>query len=296
MKRLIIIFSTILMCNGVNSQTVVVSDDPNYTVGASSAVLDVKSANKGILLPRVTDTTAVQSPTAGLMVYDTTNKRVWIYSNNCWNTFLNAGTDPNSLTITSNGTVILNGSATTWNDLVVNPSTARNNGGLVPSWSAFVSPNVFTWFFADAANNEVDFSVQMPHNYKEGSTIYPHVHWSSTVAPGLKRVKWVMDYQWVNFGDSYNSTTSNSVYGSQLAVIDASSVNAYQHVITPMNTNGEASTGIPGTGKKVSSILLCHFYRQGGDAADTFDGLAALLSIDFHYEIDSFGSDIMFTK
>lgn len=298
MKKQVIIFTALILGSLANlsSQTVVVSDDPTYTTGASSAMLDVKSTSKGFLLPRVADTTAVASPTAGLMIYDTTNKKVWIYYNNRWNTQLNSGSSSSGLTISSNGTVTLNGTATTWNDLVVNPATARNSGGMVPNWTVFVAPNVYTWFFADGSNNEVDFSVQMPHDYKEGSTIYPHIHWSSTSAPGTNRVKWVMDYQWVNFGDNYAATGTTSVYGTKLAENDAVSLTAFQHTITPMNTGGVDRTGISGTGKKVSSILLCHFYRQGGDATDTFSGSAALLSVDFHYEIDSFGSDNQYTK
>ncbi|MFZ4454984.1 MAG: hypothetical protein ACOYOT_02060 [Bacteroidales bacterium] len=296
MKKLILFGFGFGLCLLSFSQTVVVSDDPTYTTGASSAMLDVKSTNKGFLLPRVADTTAISSPTAGLMIYDTTNKKVWMYFNNRWNTQINAGSTSSGVTVSSNGTVTLNGESTTWNDLVVNPATARNNGGLVPNWTVFVAPNVYTWFFADGSNNEVDFSVQMPHNYKEGSKIYPHVHWSSTSAPGLQRVKWVMDYQWVNFGDNFLPTGTSSVYGSALAENNSVSLTAFQHTITPMNPLGVAQTGIDGTGKKVSSILLCHFYRQGADATDTFSGSAALLSVDFHYEIDSFGSDGQYTK
>jgi hypothetical protein len=66
--------------------------------------------------------------------------------------------------------------------------------------------------------------------------------------------------------------------------------------ILPLNPGGVDRSGIDGTGKRVSSILLCHFYRQGADATDTFAGSAALLSVDFHYEIDSFGSDGQYTK
>jgi hypothetical protein len=299
MKKQVIIFTALILGSlaNLNSQTVVVSDDASYTTGASSAMLDVKSTSKGFLMPRVSDTTAVASPTAGLMIYDTTNKKVWMYYNNKWNTYLSSGNSTGGITISSNGTFTLNGEATTWNDLVVNPSTARNSGGSTPDWSLFVPINIFTWSFANSAVNEVMFTVQMPHNYREGTDIFPHVHWASTTAAGSNRVKWVLDYQWVNFSDNFSSSSSSSAYGHELAENNAISLTAYQSTITPMNANGAVRTGIPGTGKKVSSILTCRLYRDGNNTTeDTFTGNAALLSVDFHYQIDSFGSDNQYTK
>ncbi len=237
------------------------------------------------------------------MIYNTgtaalTEKGLYYWQDSVWVKPLSTGISSsiNSMTIASDGNVTLNGSATSWTDLVVNPSTARNSGGFVPLWAVFVAPNVYTWFFEDAKTQEVDFSVQMPHNYKEGSKIYPHIHWSSTSAPGSQRVRWVMDYQWVNLMDNFAATGNTSVYGTVLAVNNSTSLAAFQSVITPINTGGVDNAGIVGTGKKISSILLCHLYRDGNNASDTYSGSAALLSIDFHYEIDSFGSNNEYTK
>jgi hypothetical protein len=46
-----------------------------------SAMLDIKSATKGMLIPRMTTVqrTAIGSPADGLMVYDTDTKGVWVY-------------------------------------------------------------------------------------------------------------------------------------------------------------------------------------------------------------------------
>jgi len=59
--------------SAVNAQTVVITDDATYTVGAASSVLDVKSTTKGFLVPRMTTAqrTAVVSPADGLLVYQT---------------------------------------------------------------------------------------------------------------------------------------------------------------------------------------------------------------------------------
>lgn len=289
------------------AQQVIVTDDASYTTPASGAMLDVKSTSKGFMPPRValaslTDATTIASPATGLMIYNTgtgalTAKGIYYWNGTAWTKPLTGGSgETNAMSIADDGTVTLHGDATTWNDLVINPATARNEGNNTPDWSLFVSPYIYTWKFSPSTVNEVDFSVQMPHNYKEGSTIYPHVHWSSTTAAGTNRVRWVLYYQWVNFGDNYVSSTSTYVYGTALADNDAVSLTAYQHTITPMNPNGVANAGISGTDKKISSVLMCRLYRDGSNGADNFSGSAYLLSVDFHYEIDSFGSGLQFVK
>ncbi|MBI5218727.1 MAG: hypothetical protein HY958_07350 [Bacteroidia bacterium] len=50
----------------------------------SSAMLEVESANKGLLIPRMADHTVIQSPAEGLMVYNITDHRFWYYSGAQW--------------------------------------------------------------------------------------------------------------------------------------------------------------------------------------------------------------------
>jgi trimeric autotransporter adhesin len=52
----------------------------------ASAILDVKSTNKGFLLPRMTTAqrTAIVMPALGLKVFDTDTKSFWFYSGTAW--------------------------------------------------------------------------------------------------------------------------------------------------------------------------------------------------------------------
>ena len=91
-----ILFSTLLVAQsvGINNNT------PH-----SSAILDVKSSTKGMLIPRTSSTSrlAIIDPAKGLMLYDTTTSSFWFYngatwleashSRNTWGTTGNAGTD-----------------------------------------------------------------------------------------------------------------------------------------------------------------------------------------------------------
>jgi len=56
------------------------------TMPDGSAVLDVKATDKGFLMPRMTTTQkdAIATPAAGLQVYDTETKSVWLYDGTAW--------------------------------------------------------------------------------------------------------------------------------------------------------------------------------------------------------------------
>jgi hypothetical protein len=101
----------------VFSQTVIVTDDPSYTTGASSAMLDVKSVTKGILIPRLSQTERnnISSPAAGLLIFQTDNTPgFYYYSGAAW-TYIGAGAsaDGSETKINSTTTVAITGSGTT---------------------------------------------------------------------------------------------------------------------------------------------------------------------------------------
>jgi len=76
----VIIF--ILCCTGaVVSQNVAITDDDGYSAH-SSAMLDVKSLDKGVLVPRLTTAQreAITSPATGLLVYDTDLGNFYFYN------------------------------------------------------------------------------------------------------------------------------------------------------------------------------------------------------------------------
>lgn len=263
------------------------------------AMLDIKSTTKGVLIPRMTTAqrTVIASPPSGLMVYDTDIKAFYYYDNSDWHKVLMGGGSTNYTDIGSDGTVSLNGTATTWNDLVVNPNMAKGSGTGTPTWELYLAPNIYSWSMPDAVDDELDFTVQLPHNYKVNSTMYPHVHWAPATAAGTNRVLFELDYYWVNLGDaftSYSTVSGYNVIGETAGAAPSRSLVANESCITPMPND---RTGISGSGKGISSILLCRLRRKGSDSSnDTYTGKVFILSIDFHYEIDAFGSSSEYTK
>ncbi|MFH2096878.1 MAG: hypothetical protein ABIJ16_14305, partial [Bacteroidota bacterium] len=83
MKRTsFIVFVTLLLCilNAGYAQNTAITDDDAYTADPS-AMLDVKSVTKGLLVPRLTSAqrTAIPSPANGLLVYDITSNGFYFY-------------------------------------------------------------------------------------------------------------------------------------------------------------------------------------------------------------------------
>ncbi|MEN0047679.1 MAG: tail fiber domain-containing protein [Bacteroidota bacterium] len=63
------------------------------TTPNSSAILDINSMDKGILIPRVVDTTIVSSPVEGLLIYDISESNFKYYNDSRWIEF--GGSDGN---------------------------------------------------------------------------------------------------------------------------------------------------------------------------------------------------------
>ncbi|MFH2094317.1 MAG: tail fiber domain-containing protein [Bacteroidota bacterium] len=67
------------------AQNIVISDDDGYSAHAS-AMLDVKSVDKGLLIPRMTSVqrTGISVPATGLLVFDTTENSFYYYNGTAW--------------------------------------------------------------------------------------------------------------------------------------------------------------------------------------------------------------------
>ncbi|MFH2143557.1 MAG: tail fiber domain-containing protein [Bacteroidota bacterium] len=88
MKKIayIIIVLLLLYSNHVLfSQNIAITDDDAYTAN-TSAMLDVKSLTKGLLVPRLTTAqrTAIATPATGLLVFDTTINGFYYYNGSAW--------------------------------------------------------------------------------------------------------------------------------------------------------------------------------------------------------------------
>jgi hypothetical protein len=292
-KLLLLIAITVFSSALLTAQQVIVTDDASYTTPASGSVLDVKSTTKGFMPPRVALTASnvaspLTSPATGLLVYNTATTTLATVYDVKPGYYYNAGTDaaPNWVqVVNSTGT----GTAAVWDDLRVTLSDAAT-GNVAPLWDNFPidgpTTNPFIYWFKPAGVDEMYFVVQLPHAWVEGTAIMPHIHWVASEA-GTGVPRWGLQYCWLNIGETFTAYTT--IYGTT-AVPNETLVKDRQY-LTPLGSGGMA-----GTGKTLSSMLICRVFRDGDNAADTYAGSAGGLEIDFHMQINSMGSRLEYTK
>src|SRR4051812_42196127 len=88
MKKLLIFLAMLSLAkiSGAQNSIGIGTFNPN-----ASAVLDISSSNKGLLIPRLgtSQRTAINSPAKGLMVYDTSSSSFWLYNGIAWDEIQN---------------------------------------------------------------------------------------------------------------------------------------------------------------------------------------------------------------
>ena len=193
---------------------------------------------------------------------------------------IKVGGDTDYLSISSDGGLALFGAATVYDDLRVPVTSTTKGGSKEPTFTKIAdngggSQGVFDEQFSPKLEQELYFTAQLPHSYKEGSDIHPHVHWAPT-SIGSGDVVWGLECTWSNINEAFGNTSI------------ISSTDAADQVNNKMQL--ASFTAINGAGKLVSSMLACRVFRDATNLADDYSDPASLLEIDFHFQIDKLGT------
>jgi hypothetical protein len=175
---------------------------------------------------------------------------------------------------------------TVWNDLRF-PGSAQRVGAStrLPTWSKFLdngsgSQGVWAYYFDPSVENEMFFTAQLSHQWKQETSLHAHVHWSPTTT-NTGTVIWGLEYSMQEINGTYGNT--NIIYAT-----DNADGTAKTHLL--VDWADITMTGVT----SVSAMLLGRVFRDAG--SDTYADDAALLEFDIHYEIDSLGSRDEYTK
>jgi hypothetical protein len=165
---------------------------------------------------------------------------------------------------------------TFWDDLRVPLSQTKLGANLRPD---FDFTNVGLLFPQNDPTEKAYFVAQMPHEWKVGTPIFPHVHWLQSADTA---VGWKLDYKVLSLGQAApaNFTTISGNSG----------VAAY--VDTPIAQITNLGTGIDMSTAGLSALILGKLYRD--DNLTTGDVLG--FEIDFHFQLDAPGSRSPFAK
>jgi len=172
-----------------------------------------------------------------------------------------------------------------WEDFRVPVNLVQVPSEKAPSWGVYSS--TLALYFANQAvvgnEEEVYFIVQLPHGYAEGTDISPHVHYAFESDEVGTQIRWGLSYSWVNVDGEFPA--SNTIY----ALTSEANNDSGTHRVASFDM-------IDGTGKEISSLLLCRLFRNSSDALDTYVNDGVFLDFDIHYQVSGLGSDEEFMK
>jgi len=173
-----------------------------------------------------------------------------------------------------------------WDDIRVPLEAVKTGGSKQPEYKKITddgagSNGVNAYFFDAVAEEEVYFSVQIPHTWREETPLKPHLHFTvPTNGTAGQRVKWGFEYALCCVGDTFTTTTTT--FTTTIAPVDSDMV-AKKHYIAGL-------PDIDTTGCTISSMILCRLFRDTTDVEDTYPDEVALMEFDFHFQNNTPGS------
>jgi len=131
---------------------------------------------------------------------------------------------------------------------------------------------------------------QINHNWKLGSSIYPHLHWWQTTA---NTPHWILGYRWQIQGAAKVTSWTPAIWAENVFDWTAGTLNQITRfpAIVPPEGYGQ-----------VSDILQVRLYRDYTNASELFDGGDPvnagqdIVNMDCHIEVDMFGSATEYAK
>lgn len=190
------------------------------------------------------------------------------------------------------GTKWVNKPGLLWDDVTVPVTSTTASGSKKPTFDRVIgdgsgpgSQGVFTYWFSASQEQELYFTLQLPHTYAEGTNVRPHFHFVLNTTTASGTIKFGLEYSWSNVDETFPNTTF--VYGTY----NVTQNQQYKHLVQGFT---DSITEINGTGKKISSMICGRVFRDVTN--DTFADVVGLLEIDFHILNNTDGSEQEYIK
>lgn len=185
----------------------------------------------------------------------------------------------------ADGTVVFSGAATVWDDIQFPVGSGKVPAAGFPTWGTITAPQEgYSFDVGDSIQLETQ---EPPHGYKEGSTLYPHIHWKLNGAAGgtARKIQWRLDYEWWN-ANSATSTAGNVVIEVTTGAADVDK----QNYITSFPT-------ISGAGMTVGAQIMMRLSRIAKSAGGSDPvGDPWPTQVGIHVELDTVGSRTVTAK
>lgn len=181
----------------------------------------------------------------------------------------------------ADGTPVFIGDATNWNDINLGIGSLRAGASAPGTWTVPGTAIILASFNGSGPQQDAYGSLEILHDYKEGTDIVPHIHWCpTTTAAG--NIVWQLEYAWTNGGGTVTASTTITVT-----------------VATTLTVANEIRSNFPaisGAGKTMGSRFIFHLFRNAAHVDDTYTDPAGAFDFGVHYERDTIGSRGITTK
>jgi len=181
------------------------------------------------------------------------------------------------------GNTQLYGDGTYWGDVLVPLTNAKQAGVNDPDFNAFQG-STRAYEFQDnglSQQDEIYFTVQLPHSYKLNSEFSGHLHLSpDSNNSGVGNFSLEC-----SFADTNGNFTN---YPLHYAITNISNNTRYENYMVGFNGNYSCTD--------MSCIGNCELERQSDSAIDDYPTGIFVHAVDFHIEMDSLGSNTEYAK
>lgn len=129
------------------------------TTPDASAILELSSASKGFLMPRMADTLSITNPAAGLQIYNTTSNTIWFYDGTKWlESGAGSGSSTSVVISAEYAGAVMMGDGTNNTGFMTSDNTGSGNGWM----------NYYEWGSLEASQQDYDVIVRihLPEDFK----------------------------------------------------------------------------------------------------------------------------------
>lgn len=198
------------------------------------------------------------------------------------------GDETNNTSFDSAGHQTMNGTATVFKDELQSLLLQLKKN---PSDNLVLNVDEGTLEYKDSATTSdyAVMNVQINHDWKIGSDVFPHLHWFQSQA-GVPN--WLIQYRWQINGGAKTTSWTNYPLDTQAFTYSSDTIMqiSYNSGLTPPEGAG------------LSDILQIRLIRDSNNGSTEFTGNdpvagnVSTVNLDVHYEINSIGSDEEYVK
>jgi hypothetical protein len=166
--------------------------------------------------------------------------------------------------------------STGWKDNIVQLSSMNSGDILQAPLLADTGDGMWSYLFRDDGYNYVFADIHINHDYKPGTKVYPHLHWTP-LSTSTGTVRWSMEYK---FARGHGQGDSFLIPPTVLVIEQNGKGLTGEHMVAECSDSDAFIVPEPDT------IVRIKVARDGSHANDTFYGSVAGLMLDLHYQSD----------